>query len=615
MNRRTAIRWWTLAGLLVAVIAWADYVGVMADEDTGTVALSSLEARIANWNAITGTPTTVAGYGITDGATESWVIDYVVANTTPIDMTNEPAFRGWTNIWQTLITAHLTNTVDNPHGITPAKIGAATGTPLYVESDPSYTGAVTKAGFNVSEASSNAWDAATQTLSIKANYLEAEADPAWTENSDTVLSHLADTNTNPHGITRTMLGAAYTGDVVYAIAANGITNTPDGDGLIDLGTVGGDNTTTVTGQQIKVGSELNVTPDYGYAIGKRSGVTADNGIALGYRASVTSQNSFVWSDASSEDAFNSPGSNTFSVRATGGILLNGPMAGPLNMGGQSITNADVVGYAKYESVTNFAGSGGVKTAILLSYDSASDYSFTLVNNEGHIWGAWKSSFSHEYEGTIPLFYTPSGTYALWQGRVNDAEASRIAALAEVNAGSIVGATVSVGSPLAVTTNAGVLAFTVPAGGGNLTATNTPTSGQMLYASGTDNATLYWAAAPEGGGTGGGGGGDAYEAFRAYTTLSLADGTALVARTSGRWLMIEANDGVVTLDVDAASYTNALEGIQHNVMWVRGTNATYAIATNNVANGAYVDCPPSTTNHLLLEKRPGWSRFQIWQDNR
>ena len=40
MNRKTAIRWWTLAGLLVAVIAWADYVGVMADEDTGTVALS-----------------------------------------------------------------------------------------------------------------------------------------------------------------------------------------------------------------------------------------------------------------------------------------------------------------------------------------------------------------------------------------------------------------------------------------------------------------------------------------------------------------------------------------------------------------------------------------------
>jgi len=37
------------------------------------------------------------------------------------------------------------------------------------------------------------------------------------------------------------------------------------------------------------------------------------------------------------------------------------------------------------------------------------------------------------------------------------------------------------------------------GSGNLTATNTPTAGQMLYASGTDNDTLYWAAAPAGGG--------------------------------------------------------------------------------------------------------------------
>ena len=39
-----------------------------------------------------------------------------------------------------------------------------------------------------------------------------------------------------------------------------------------------------------------------------------------------------------------------------------------------------------------------------------------------------------------------------------------------------------------------------AGGGNLAATNTPEeAGQMLYASGTDNETLYWADAPEGGG--------------------------------------------------------------------------------------------------------------------
>lgn len=42
-------------------------------------------------------------------------------------------------------------------------------------------------------------------------------------------------------------------------------------------------------------------------------------------------------------------------------------------------------------------------------------------------------------------------------------------------------------------------------GGNLFATNTPTAGQMLYASEANNSNLYWAAAPEGGGGGVGGG--------------------------------------------------------------------------------------------------------------
>ena len=152
------------------------------------------------------------------------------------------------------------------------------------------------------------------------------------------------------------------------------------------------------------------------------------------------------------------------------------------------------------------------------------------------------------------------------------------------------------------------------GGGNLTATNTPTSGQMLYASGTDNDTLYWGNAPEGGGTGSGSG-DVYGASRVYTTLALDGGTALVSRASGRWLMIEADNGEVTLDVDAASYTNALEAIQHNVMWIRGTNETYAIVTNNLDNTLFVALPVSTTNHLFLERRPGWPRFQIWQDFR
>ena len=47
MNRRTAIRWWTMAGLLTAAVALADYVGVMADEDTGEVLPQAVEDRIA----------------------------------------------------------------------------------------------------------------------------------------------------------------------------------------------------------------------------------------------------------------------------------------------------------------------------------------------------------------------------------------------------------------------------------------------------------------------------------------------------------------------------------------------------------------------------------------
>ena len=106
-----------------------------------------------------------------------------------------------------------------------------------------------------------------------------------------------------------------------------------------------------------------------------------------------------------------------------------------------------------------------------------------------------------------------------------------------------------------------------------------------------------------------------EAHRDYATLALTGGTALVSRASGRWLMIEADNGEVTLDVDAASYTDPLEAIQHQICWVRGTNETYAVVTNNIDNTLFVDLPASTTNHLFLERRPGWPRFQIWQDFR
>jgi len=236
------------------------------------------------------------------------------------------------------------------------------------------------------------------------------------------------------------------------------------------------------------------------------------------------------------------------------------MTGNLDMGGQAVTNALTIASPPFTDLT-LAGFGG--TALNLG-----DY--------------------EAYYGSTELWLLDTGTN-VWQGRVNDAESSRIAALAE------------------------------GAGGGNLTATNTPTRGQMLYASGTDNATLYWDAAPEGGGTGGTSTNEVRairdEAFRPYTTLGLSGGTALVTRASGQWVMIEADDGEVTLDVDVAAYTNSLEAIRHQICWVRGTNETYTVITNNIDNTLFVDLPASTTNHLFLERRPGWPRFQIWQDFR
>ena len=140
-------------------------------------------------------------------------------------------------------------------------------------------------------------------------------------------------------------------------------------------------------------------------------------------------------------------------------------------------------------------------------------------------------------------------------------------------GTILGATVSVGSPLAVTTNAGVLAFTVPAGGGNLTATNTPTSGQMLYASGTDNDTLYWGAAPEGGGT------PTTNAFAGLPSILVsADWTwtnaiyAVGADTSSTNVAITLPDaGTNFASVVIRKFSNL-----NNLTIMRGTNMVYTL---------------------------------------
>ena len=307
-------------------------------------------------------------------------------------------------------------------------IGAATGTPLYAESDPLYTGAVTRAGFTVSEGTNNSWDAATQTVTIKSNYLDSEADPNWAANSNSVLSHLGDTNTNPHGITRTMLGAAYTGDVVYAIAANGITNTPDGDGLIDLGTVGGDNTSTVTGRQIKVGSELNLTPNYGYVIGKRSGVTADNGMALGYRASVTDENAFVWSDASSDSAFNSRGSNTFSVRASGGTYIDTPtfeITGDAVFGNRVTLHDDGSGGGKI-GITRTAGGG--TTERYIGYRRIDVGRFGTYTNVGDVVPSQEFAYLSDFTNYLDLAGTRAMTGDLNMGNGVITNVMRIASL-------------------------------------------------------------------------------------------------------------------------------------------------------------------------------------------
>ena len=103
--------------------------------------------------------------------------------------------------------------------------------------------------------------------------------------------------------------------------------------------------------------------------------------------------------------------------------------------------------------------------------ASSTFQFTRPRGARHLrrhaLGRWRIVSIHAPARGC-LLYT-SGQYAwtysgngtnVWEGRVNDVEASRIAALAEVNAGSIVGATIN--GPHTVATNDGILAFTVVA---------------------------------------------------------------------------------------------------------------------------------------------------------
>ena len=224
------------------------------------------------------------------------------------------------------------------------------------------------------------------------------------------------------------------------------------------------------------------------------------------------------------------------------------------------------------------------------------------------------------DGTAAMTISTNGKVGIGTGIINDAAVSNLTlggvTRTDWPQGTILGATIN--GPHTVATNDGILEFTVASGGTGWTNLSITGTGNAITGATASADTLTLQRGEIEGGTGGTSTNEVRairdEAFRPYTTLSLSGGTALVTRTSGQWVMIEADDGEVTLDVDVAAYTNSL-AIRHQICWVRGTNETYSIVTNNIDNTTYVDLPISTTNHLFLERRPGWPRFQIWQDFR
>jgi len=301
-----------LATFSLCMATYAAYVGVMADSSTGTVVPPSLESRLSSLPGM---------------ATMQWVIDYVAANTTPTDMTNEPAFKGWTNLYHVPLMAHLAATNSNPHGITPAMIGAAgTGEVL-----SAIAAAIAPLATTMQLAQVQAAIPSTNGLASTSYVAAAVAPLASTTQLAAAVAPLVSTsayfNVTTGGSVRAtdfkLVSGGVTTQVPVSVSANGQTNFADAAGNIDLGAIGGTSSGTVTGQSINVGTENTLTPTYGYVFGTRCGVTGLNSVAMGYRASATHKNAFVWSDASSESAFNTANSNTFNVRAHGGIYLDG----------------------------------------------------------------------------------------------------------------------------------------------------------------------------------------------------------------------------------------------------------------------------------------------------
>ncbi|HRT05774.1 MAG TPA: hypothetical protein P5204_08750, partial [Kiritimatiellia bacterium] len=320
------------ASFCITVAAYAAYVGVVADATTGVVALPALEARIGKWAAIADKPTTVAGYGILDAPTYQWVIDFVADSIQPEILTNEPAFKGWTNLWHVGITNHLGMTNGNPHGITPAMIGAASTAALAAAVAPLAT-TVQLAGVQAQIPSTNGLAsteyvaAAVATLATTESLAQAVAPLATTQSLAQAVAPLVATSSTfsvtDDGIIR---GTSNTSiRVPVRVTINGTTNAADDTGTLALGNIGGaDNTTMVTGFSIRVGTDVNNPGTNTMVVGERSGATARNGIALGYRASAIHSNAFVWSDGSANVAFNSFTSDTFNVRAANGAYIQAP---------------------------------------------------------------------------------------------------------------------------------------------------------------------------------------------------------------------------------------------------------------------------------------------------
>ena len=175
---------------------------------------------------------------------------------------------------------------------------------------------------------------------------------------------------------------------------------------------------------------------------------------------------------------------------------------------------------------------------------------------------------------------------VWLGRVNDTEASRIAALGTPGSGWTNLASSGTGNAVTNLTASGdTLTFELGTieGGGNLIATNTPTAGQMLYASDATKTNLYFADAPSGTGT------------PLSSTLVSADWTwtntiyAVGADTSSTNIAITLPDaGTNFASVVIRKFSNL-----NNLTIMRGTNVVYTLSEDGSTRS--YDWWPQRTN--------------------